>query len=108
MTPAPQPQGIDAILAALQSGGQPNGNIANLPPPVNAQTGITALDPAAQAASVGSSTGPIPPGLPQMGATDPLAGGGMADLNPAMVQAIVEALMRSGAFNTQQGIPTGQ
>lgn len=94
-TPA-APQGIDAILSALSTGGLPNGNIANLPAPAVPQGALPAQPGI-----------PSMPGMPQAGAMDPLAGG-MNELNPEMLQMIIQALMQGGAFNGQPqgGIPT--
>lgn len=97
-----QPQGIDAILAALGTGGQPNGQIGKMAPPINAQTGITALDPTMQPPIAGAPQG-MPPGMPQAGAVDPMAGA-MGDVNPQMVQMIIQALMQGGAFNQQPAV----
>jgi len=89
------PQGIDAILAALQSGGVPMGQMGQVPGPFAQPGGITP---------------PMPmPGMPQLpgapnGAVDPLAGV-MGDVNPEMLQMILQALL-GGGFNQGQ-VPIG-
>jgi len=92
--PATAPQGIPAILQALAVGGQPNGNIAQLPTPMNpaaiATPGANPMMP--------SPVQPSAPGLPQSGAVDPLTGA-LASTNPEQLQMILQALMQTGAFN---------
>lgn len=84
-----QPPGIESILAALQTGGQPMGQLGKIPSPVT--PGAQPISPAV----------PTQAGMPQMGTASPLQGG-MGDIDPAMLNMILEALMRGGAFNAQQ------
>jgi hypothetical protein len=94
------PQGIDAILSALSVGGQPNGQLGKLPSAVNP---INSPGPMVQPGGgiIPQSTDMLQ-GLPQSGATDPLSGA-LGDLNPEMLQMIIQALLQGGAFN--QGTP---
>lgn len=97
---AVQPQGIEAILSALQAGGQPNGNIGKLP---------SAVNPAVVSGQIPKAAGSVPqqqviPGQAQ-GAVDPNAAA-MLEANPQLLQAVLQALASSGAFN--QPNPTGQ
>jgi hypothetical protein len=82
------PQGLEAIMAALATGGQPMGNIAQAPNPMLPNTGQ-----------------PIPqmPAMPQggaMGAVDPLQAG-LAEMDPQMLQIILQAMAQGGLFNQQ-------
>lgn len=95
------PQGIEAIMAALGTGGMPNGQLGKMPTGVNP---TNAPNPAAapnggMVSTQGGAAMPIP-GMQQQGAMDPM-GGAMGELSPQLLQMILQALMQGGAFNQQ-------
>lgn len=104
MPGAAAPQGLEAIMAALGTGGMPNGQLGKIPSGVNP---VASPNPAAAPnGGMVSGTGgaPMPiPGMPQQGAMDPMAGA-MGEIDPQMLQMILQALMQGGAFNSQ--VPT--
>lgn len=101
---APQPQGIDAILAALGTGGMPNGKLGQMPGPLDPMANpMPAATPAGGMVATGGGAAMPIPGM-QMGATDPM-GGAMNEINPQMLQMILQALLQGGAFN--QAVPVG-
>lgn len=104
ITPQPAaapPQGLNAILAALGTGGAPVGNLGKLPSPIvppNAQAmtgGGTPLPlPGAQAPSGQTPSAP----MPGQGAVNPLMQE-LAALGPQGLQMILQALAGQGGMN---------
>lgn len=88
-----QPQGIEAIMQALSTGGMPSGQLGKLPSPANPQAQLEA-----QAGNQGGQ--PLPTGAPQSGAIDPLQEA-LAGIDPQKLELIIQALLGQGAFNQQ-------
>lgn len=76
------PQGLESILQALSLGGQPTGNIANLPPPTAVQQ-----QPGAGVPPTGGAAS-LPDPVQQLLAA-----------NPGQAEIILEALAAAGVFN---------
>lgn len=91
--PMSSAQGIPAILQALETGGMPNGNLGKLPSP--AMPNLNAMAQAPNGAA-------MPQGIPgvQGASVDPLQAG-MQEANPQLLQLLLDALLRGGAFNAQ-------
>lgn len=77
-TPSPT-SGIPNILAALETGGMPQGQLGKLPSPITPQGAMPAA---------------LPTGTPPQSPT-----GVMPEVSPEIIQALLEALLRGGQFN---------
>lgn len=77
-TPSPT-TGLPNILAALETGGMPQGQLGKLPSPTNPQAAMP---------------GAMPTGTPM-----PTQAGVMPEVSPDLIQALLEALLRGGQFN---------
>lgn len=103
--------GINGILSALALGGQPTGQIANLPNPLTPQANAVPPAGGGQAGTIPSGVAGAPAAMPDALMTqggqgaDPLTELLMA--NPEQAQMIIQALM-GGAFNQNPDPLAGQ
>lgn len=94
---ASAPQGLDAITAALAIGGQPTGQISNLPSPVGL-AGVSAGLPPQQVP--GAPAGPLP-------ATGNPIQGALADANPDQIELIIQAVLSGLLGGNNSEVPVG-